>query len=394
MYCGSKLSVVRVIIKPSSSNNSTNSAFPCLSLSPHLSSLLTSFPVRHLVWSSSMTIPQHFSNSTSRSVAGAAIFLGGLVLLLSQQFTGSLALAMHSALLSDVHSLCLVACVPWTTPPLALQTLPVSSGFVRPCKAHGRIGPSDVGSLAKPFPAWTATCASGLQPWLPICMACVSMSLLTTSSLPGRIRFILSISLPPRCVFGGLLVGVMTSPPHPSCHRLGPSSCPFCNDVDGSLVHHFSSCPAHVNPRAGLIPAASHRPTCLRLHGMVGCSTPSTSRTRRIRAHIRFVGLVCERLQPLLVMLPSFARSFCILGILLSLCAAQAVFSTSLNDCGCWFSSLSLRPDLRSAGPERIKETLVYIFVICAAEMLKFSDIVFFYVRTCRVRAWCSSDQP
>ena len=66
----------------------------------------------------------------------------------------------------------------------------------------------------------------------------------------------------------------------------------------------------------------------------------------------------------------------------------------SLNDCGCWFSSLSLRLGLRSAGPERIKETLVHILVICAAEMLKFSDIVFFYVRTCRVRAWCSSDQP
>ena len=54
--------------------------------------------------------------------------------------TGSLALAVHSALPSDVHSLCLVACVPWTTLPLALQTLPVSSGSVRPCKAHGRIG--------------------------------------------------------------------------------------------------------------------------------------------------------------------------------------------------------------------------------------------------------------
>ena len=40
----------------------------CLSLSPHLSSFLTSFPVRHLVWSSSATPPQHFSNSTSRSL--------------------------------------------------------------------------------------------------------------------------------------------------------------------------------------------------------------------------------------------------------------------------------------------------------------------------------------
>ena len=109
----------------------------CLSLSPHLSSLHTSFPVRHLVWSSSATTPQQISNSTSHSVAGAVIFLGGL----SQQFTGSLVSAMHSALPSDVHSRCLVACVPWTTLPLALQTLPVSSGSVPPCKAHGRTRP-------------------------------------------------------------------------------------------------------------------------------------------------------------------------------------------------------------------------------------------------------------
>ena len=33
---------------------------------------------------------------------------------------------------------------------------------------------------------------------------------------------------------------------------------------------------------------------------------------------------------------------------------------------------LSLRPGLRSAGPERIRKTL-YIFVICAAEMLSTS---------------------
>ena len=50
------------------------------SLSPHLSSSLTSFPVRHLVWSSSAMTPQHFSNSTYHSVAGAVIFLGGPML--------------------------------------------------------------------------------------------------------------------------------------------------------------------------------------------------------------------------------------------------------------------------------------------------------------------------
>ena len=89
----------------------------CLSLSPHLSSLLASFFGLEFVGD------QHFSNSTSRSVAGAVIFLVAQRFSLSQLFTGNLASAMHSALPSDVHSLCLVACVS-TTLPLALQTLP------------------------------------------------------------------------------------------------------------------------------------------------------------------------------------------------------------------------------------------------------------------------------
>ena len=79
----------------------------CLSLSPHLSSLFASFPVRHLVWSSSVTTPQHFS------------------------FTGSLPLAMHSALPSDVHSLCLVACVPWTSDLFQSHILGSPSSAVR-----------------------------------------------------------------------------------------------------------------------------------------------------------------------------------------------------------------------------------------------------------------------
>ena len=129
--------------------------------------------------------------------------------------------------------------------PLALQTLPVSSGSLRLCKAHGfalvRVRssipfspaswprwhffrPSDVGSLAKPFPAWTATCTSGLQPWLPTCMACVSLSLLTTSSLPGRTRS--THNLPPSAVrlWGACLLGS-----RPLLHRppLPPSAWAF-----------------------------------------------------------------------------------------------------------------------------------------------------------------------
>ena len=200
----------------------------CLSLSPLLSSLLTSFPARHLVWSSSVTTLQHFTNSTSHSVDGADTFLGGPVLLLSQQFTGSLLLAMHSALPSDVHSLCLVACVPWTTLPLALKSLPGSSGSVPPCNRHGHTGarplfvpfpfhilaklaflwaplprPSDVGSLKKPILAWIATC-----------MSCLSMSLLTTSPSQGEPGL---LAQPPS--LRGASVGACSLGSRPFLHR-------------------------------------------------------------------------------------------------------------------------------------------------------------------------------
>ena len=132
---------------------------------------------------------------------------------LSQQFTGSLALAMHSALPSDVHYLYLVPCVPRTTfssrPPDRASVFRLGS-TVQGTWSHWCASalrslsvphPGHVGiSLDSPhsavrrwfsreaIPAWTATSGSGLQPWLPTCMACVSLSLLTTSSLPGRTR--------------------------------------------------------------------------------------------------------------------------------------------------------------------------------------------------------------
>ena len=43
-------------------------------------------------------------------------------------------------------------------------------------------------------------------------------------------------SLEPR---GKSLVGGKTSG-RPSRHRQGPSTCPFCHDTDGSLMHHLS----------------------------------------------------------------------------------------------------------------------------------------------------------
>ena len=195
----------------------------CLSLSPRLSSLRTSLPVRLLVLSSSAITPQHFSNSTSHSVTGAVIFLGGPVLLLSQQFTGSWVSAMHSALPSDVHSRCLVACVPWTTLPpppdpasvfrlcssvqgtwshwcaSALRGSPPSAVRHWLSRSHSPSGPR----LAP------QACSHGFRPAWRACR----LSLLTTSSLPGRTRSTHSTSLPPRCVCGSLLVWVTTSPP-------------------------------------------------------------------------------------------------------------------------------------------------------------------------------------
>ena len=70
--------------------------------------------------------------------------------------------------------------------------------------------------------------------------------------------------------------------------------------------------PTSMLVQLGLLLAASHRPTNQRLHGTVGCSTPSTSGTRHRQSGPTFL-----RTAPttLLVMHPSFAHSFCFLGI-------------------------------------------------------------------------------
>ena len=164
--------------------------------------------------------------------------------------------------------------------------------------------PSDVGSLEKPFPAWTVTSAAGFQPRLPTCMACLSMSLLTTSFLPGRTRSTHSTS-PPSAVrlWGHARCGHdLSSTRRPSRHRLGPPTCPFCNDADGSLAHHLSSCPARVNARAVWAHSCGVSPPdvpTLALHGWVFNPLDESNTPKTIRAHIHFVGLVCERLQPL-----------------------------------------------------------------------------------------------
>ena len=205
--------------------------------------------------------------------------------------------------------------------------------------------PSDVGSLEKPFPAWTATSAAGVQPWFLTCMACLSMSR-ADNFLLARDNPIYTFNPPPSAVrlWGLARWGHdLSSTGSPSRHRLGPSTCPFCHDADGSLAHHMSSCPAHVNARAvwascGVSPPDV--PTLAR-HGWVFNPLDESNMPQTIRARIRFVGLVCERAATTVLVMPSsFAHSFCthlfssvlhsfplplILGVLLGLCTAQAV---------------------------------------------------------------------
>ena len=180
----------------------------CLSLSPHLSSLLTSFPVRHLVLEfvgdDSAALQQlnlslhrwcrHLLGWPSASLVAAVHWELGigdaLRLALGRAFSlsGRLCAMDHSSsrppdpasvfrLCSTVQGTwshwCASLSIPHILATLAILWVPL-------------LRPSDIGSLAKPFPTWTVTCASDLQPWLPTCMACVSMSLLATSSLPPK----------------------------------------------------------------------------------------------------------------------------------------------------------------------------------------------------------------
>ena len=219
-----------------------------------------------------------------------------------QQFTGSWVSAMHSALPSDVHSRCLVAFVPWTTLPLAIQ-----------CKAHGRTGarplfgapllrPSDIGSreaiprLDRDLRLRLATMASDLHG--------VRVGVSSDTFLPAKENPVYSFNLPPSAVrlWGLARWGHdLSSTSRPSHHLLAPSTCPFCHDVDGSLAHHLSSCPAHINARATWAHSCGVSPPdvpTLARHGWMFNPLDELNTPQTIRAHIRFVGLVCESLRP------------------------------------------------------------------------------------------------
>ena len=86
----------------------------------------------------------------------------------------------------------------------------------------------------------------------------------------------------------------------PPRHSQSPSTCPFCHDTDGSLMHHLSTYPSHRKTRtawahcSGISP--SDVPTFAR-HGWAFDPLDESNSPQTIRAQIRFVGLVCERIQ-------------------------------------------------------------------------------------------------
>ena len=111
-------------------------------------------------------------------------------------------------------------------------------------------------------------------------------------------------SLPPRCVCGGLIVGVTTSPPQAAPPAIGlglplaPSAMMWTVFSRTSPLlfprpHHARAAWAH---SCGV--SQSDVPAFAR-HGWVFNPLDESNTPQTIRAHIRFVGLVCERLQPL-----------------------------------------------------------------------------------------------
>ena len=141
------------------------------------------------------------------------------------------------------------------------------------------------------------------------------------------------------------------------------------------LAHYLSSCPVQL----GLIPAASQ---AFARHGWVFNPLDESNRHRQSGPTFALSGSSANG-STLLVMPPSFARSFCILGIppRLSSQLVTLVFCGH-SRCGCWFE-LASWPAF--CGSRAYQEDSVHLRHLCRGDAV--------YVRTCQVRAWCSCDQ-
>ena len=160
---------------------------------------------------------------------------------------------------------------------LALRSLPVCSGSPRLRWAPGQTGARllSTPSPSRSLPTWvslTGSPPSSLHQWLSRevnprlhralrhrLSAMVSdlhgvlVDVSSDNFLPVIQNSVCSFNLPSSAfrLWGLARWGHdHSSTGRPSRHRQGPSTCPFCHDVDGSLMHHLSVCPSHRNARA------------------------------------------------------------------------------------------------------------------------------------------------
>ena len=87
----------------------------------------------------------------------------------------------------------------------------------------------------------------------------------------------------------------------PSRHQQGPSTCSFCHDTHGSLMITFPLALSTTTlGQPALTPAASPCLNLRRWHNTVGYSTSidEANTPQTVRAHILFVGHICDQLKP------------------------------------------------------------------------------------------------
>ena len=300
-----------------------------------------------LVWSSSVTIPQHFSNSTSRSVVGAGwpsaspvaavhweLGIGDARLALGRAFSlfGRLCAMDHSSSRppdpATVFRLCSTVQGTWSQwCASALRSLSVPH--------PGHVGIS-LGSPPSAVRRWFSRKAiHRLDRDLRLRLAAVASDLhgvrVDVSSdnfLPARENPVHSFNLPPSAVrlWGLARWGHDLSPP---AIDLG---LPLALSAMMWMVLSYITSP--LAP-----PTSMLGPTYLRLHGTVGCSTPSTSRTRRRQSGPTFAlsGSSANGSNHSLGN-ASLLRSLVLHPRLSSQLVTLVFYGPSLNDCGCWFS--------------------------------------------------------
>ena len=294
---------------------------------PSPSSTLMSYPVFPSTWNMLVTILRQCLNSIWRFVGGVGNFSVGPTRLQSLRSIGNSALATHFASSSVERSLSSAACAPWILSLLDLLCAPASFDFVPMSLARGPFGarppsvlcqsstqvisafrqdrllhPSHSGSLLKLILGWSATSTTDSQPWLVTSTEYGWTS--TDPRPPARVNPVYSRNFP----FAWARLWCLARWGHDSSstgrsarHRNNFDGCPPCNDIDGSLEHHLSHCPHHSVARISWAHscgvAISEAPLWAR-HAWVFNPQHEANTLHTVRAHVRFVGLVCSQLEP------------------------------------------------------------------------------------------------